>query len=242
MVVFFKFLLQLNVNRLPLHRTRKKKIKTTNLLKIGGSIEDDVLHRTLLFSAVLPSNFSNIDKIASLYNTWGEIVTNMAIFLPLTITQSEFFEDTTFVRELKINTTKYNYPTPESIYQVLRYLYKHYAYQFRYFLISSDNLYVNKYNFLDLVSNVSEHSIIYTGHPIKYGRTTYCLGDGGILLSQVTLLKLVPKLRRCEKWHSTYSWDKTLGRCMKKILNQMCTNISTDVVSDMHQQCVYYII
>ena len=221
------------MNRLPLYRTRKKKIKTMNSFKIGGTVEDN-LQRTLLFSAVLPSNFSNIDNIAAVYNTWGEVVTNMAIFLPLTTTQSDFFEDTTFVRELKINTTKYNYPTTESIYQVLRYLYKHYVYQFKYFLISSDSLYVNKYIFLDFVSNVSEHTIIYTGHSLKFGRTTYCSGDAGILLSQATLLKLVPKLRRCERWHSTYPWDKTLGRCVKKILNKMCTNISTDVVSRVY--------
>ena len=201
-------------------------------LEFTPTFEDDFQKRLLLFSAVLPTNYSELDYIASVYNTWGEVITNMAIFLPRS-TNRTIFEDNVFVRLLNDSSTTLEGPHPnhKELFQVLHYLFKNSVDDYQYFLISTDKVYINQYRFQDLLAESLPQNIQYGGLPTLFGRNTYCLGDAGILISWRTLSELVPRLSECESWKTWLSWDKTLGHCIKKTLGLTCSNWTSNEVS-----------
>ena len=149
----------------------------------------------------------------------------MAIFLSNYTNNSQLYTDRSFVTELRPET---HYPSLNEIVYVLQYLYNNYAQNYEYFLIVSDNTYINMYSFEDVVNELAQEDeeLIYAGFSNSFGLHEYCGADSGVLISVQTLSKVIENINNCIGWSKRYSWDVMLGQCLRKTLGIKCMNIS----------------
>ena len=206
-----------------LHRKHLHQLSTHHHDSITYNYQ--TLHRTSVFVSIIPSNLSRLENVFSIYNTWASTVTNMAIFISNYTNNSLLLTDHSFVTELRADTY---YPSLNEIIQVLQYLYDHYSRNYEYFLIVSDNAYVNMYSFEDVINQVvvEDEELVYAGFSKSFGLHKYCRADSGVLLSVRTLSRVIENINNCIGWSKRYSWDVMLGQCLRKTLGIKCMNIS----------------
>ncbi|XP_011405334.1 PREDICTED: chondroitin sulfate synthase 1-like [Amphimedon queenslandica] len=159
----------------------------------------------------------------------------MAVFLSNNTNNSQLYTDRSFVTELRPETY---YPSLNEIVHVLHHLYENYARNYEYFLIISDNAYVNMYSFEDVIHKLAQENeeLIYAGFSKSFGLHEFCGADSGVLISVQTLSKVIENINNCIGWSKRYYWDVMLGQCLRKTLGIKCLNISRYFLNDDQHQ------
>ena len=119
-----------------------------------------------------------------------------------------------------------------SVLNVIEYIYNNHRSQYKWFLLSSERVYVNIYSLHEISDNAGPRDIVYTGHmSLEAGETPshYCKSDAGVLLSQEGLVKLGSRLKDCAKTNGDPSWDSWLGKCINQTLGLSCFKIFSKV-------------
>ena len=174
-----------------------------------------------LFTVLLPSDESSLDSISTAALTWGRTVSRLLIFVNKD-TPSIDVPPEVQVHKL-FDSLVNNHPTTTELLQVLQYLYDYHLNDSKWFLFSSEKLYINMASFNDLINSIPEDTVYIGSSIVTVSKSiTYCTSDGGILLSQEALVKIVTQISICRKLQSLYSWDKGLGRCVSETIGSQC--------------------
>ena len=217
----------------PLHH--RNRADPPRLLPSHGSLSSSEQHlKNYLFVAILPVDDIKL-SIKSITHTWGQTVSKLAIFLPKDLEGLEVgSEETQIVKLLEPSGDSPRPPSWSDLFSVVQYMYKnHHANEYKWFLLTSERVYVNIYALHEISDNAGPRDIVYAGYTA--GEATgegppslYCRSEAGVLLSQEGLLKLGSKLSEC-RGVSGDPWDLWLGKCINQTLGLACFKIFSKV-------------
>ncbi|CAF0822110.1 unnamed protein product [Didymodactylos carnosus] len=125
------------------------------------------------------------------------------------------------------------YPPQLKGFYLIKYLYLFYGHRTSWILRLDDNAYVNLPKLIKWLKSLDKRKLLYIGQGgtgrqnenihFKNGQY-FCMGGSGVILSQMTLNKLGPKLDSCLRTVLTNHEDVEIGRCIIEHVHIRCTN------------------
>ncbi|BFY97631.1 hypothetical protein BsWGS_00671 [Bradybaena similaris] len=114
---------------------------------------------------------------------------------------------------------------------VLKYVIKKYGHDFDYYMFLSDKGYVRAENVFDMVSLISVSRHVHLGAPKGVeGGKTYCVLDGGVIISQSILSQVNASMKWCSDncHHSDQSFN--FGKCLLHVTDLECQSTAANKV------------
>lgn len=110
------------------------------------------------------------------------------------------------------------------LFCLLESVHKLYHSQYQWFFIGTDSVYLSMSCLERLLQTLgSSDTIVYMGRP--HTEKGYCMGESGIILSQVALRQVVPHLQQCLEANLS-AGDVALGACFESKLQKTCYKVS----------------
>ncbi|XP_067675284.1 chondroitin sulfate synthase 1-like isoform X2 [Haliotis asinina] len=184
----------------------------------------------LVFAGVMTTRKYLQTRADTIYKTWGKDFPGELVFF---IGTGEDL-NTSLPVVVLTNVTDEAYPPQRKSFEMLRYMAKHHGNDFHWFLRLDDDIYVNTNLLKTFLTSVNSSLHEYMGHPGLgtkkekghlglHGKTPYCLGGPGVILSGPILRQVAPHLSNCLKNPVTPHEDTELGRCVYKVTGLSCT-------------------
>lgn len=204
--------------------------------------------KIFLTIAILSSHERLFKYLPSIIETWLLTTTN-EIEIIIFLEEKSLFTDE-FIEEIFLNSisniqscffivklkhVENEYPPQKKSFYAMKFLYTFYHERTSWILRLDDNAYVNIPKLIQWLKSIDHQQPLYIGQggtgrhngpaihfpPGKY----FCMGGGGVILSQQTLGQLGPKLDQCFKSEClTNHEDVELGRCILTHVHIGCTN------------------
>ncbi|XP_050418344.1 chondroitin sulfate synthase 2 [Patella vulgata] len=171
--------------------------------------------RERLFVAVMTSK-TTIDTLGVAFNkTVQHHVTKMVFFMEE--------KGQTLPAGMSVVSFSDKYPHLVPIH-VLKYISEHYPETFDYYMFVSDRAYLRGEKLIDLVNHISVSQHVYMGFPqiMKDGSGTYCPLEGGIILSQSILSRVLAELDWCSTNCHSSDPSLNLGQCLLHSTDMNC--------------------
>ena len=184
--------------------------------------------KEVLLSVLATSTIHVQDSFYLVNSTWGENAYGWKIALGTSNWTNKVpfdGQNTFFSAECGDFLSRKPYLTPKQLFCLLKGVYNKYIFQYEWFLIATDSIYV-AINYLGRqLQKLDSTDIVYTGKP---DRNQFCAGGPGIVLSQAALKRIVPYLQSClESGNRSLevNGDKLLGTCFKNKLQKTCRKL-----------------
>ena len=210
--------------------TSFRKVKTMNLdwSPVGHkeSLQYNYQFRKAFVTAVTTSH-GHKARIETIYDTWGQDVDGVLFFMGTEEKVDNLgLEGIPVVQLPELSDHK---DETRGTYEVLKYLYEHELNSYHWFVLVSDEVYINALGLEELLNRMDSESNIYMGYPSTndFNDITYCAEGPGVILSRAALQELVQKLDQCKDEGN--NWDIELGICVNNILNAKCANGAAEV-------------
>ncbi|XP_067678266.1 chondroitin sulfate synthase 1-like [Haliotis asinina] len=195
-----------------------------------GKIQLPEISDRHIFAGVMTSRKHLQTRADAIYKTWGKDFPGELVFF---IGTGEDL-NTSLPVVVLTNVTDEAYPPQRKSFEMLRYMAKHHGNDFHWFLRLDDDVYVNTNLLKTFLTSVNSSLHEYIGHPGigarkekghlgLHGKTPYCLGGPGVILSGPILRQVAPHLSNCLKNPATPHEDTELGRCVYKVTGLSCT-------------------
>lgn len=158
-------------------------------------------------------------RLEAVYDTWGRDAVDLKFFLN---TKDELQSDGMPIVTVPRSASKWDF-----IMSVLTYVSDHLVNEYSWFVMTSDDVYLNNNGLKELFLQLNPASNLYLGQPVapvsheeKAQSFSYCNGDS-IILSQSVLTGIVKRNQLCVL-EDEVEWDHRLSICAKRILNTQC--------------------
>ncbi|XP_059474527.1 chondroitin sulfate synthase 2 [Neocloeon triangulifer] len=109
-------------------------------------------------------------------------------------------------------------------FHVLKYIADNYLDKFDYFFLVKDESYVRAFNLTEAVKRISVSEDVHIGGFMPDKETAFCSLDGGILLSNSVMQKVVEGLDWCVRNAFSDNDDDNIGRCIVHSSGQPCAS------------------
>ena len=196
-----------------------------------GMLKNDYQLQKNLIVAVVTTCFQKSD-IESIYDTWGKEVSGIKFFMGTEKALSTLGLEGIPVVQLPQLSNRERMAM--GIHEILKHLYNNDLNDYKWFVLVSDETYVNSIGLEELLNKLDPDSDVYLGLPSitteEPKDIAYCIDGPGIILSRRTLRELVEKLNNCDPRNSSIiRWDAELGKCIKLLTGSNCANGATEV-------------
>ncbi|XP_046548262.1 chondroitin sulfate synthase 1-like [Haliotis rubra] len=183
-----------------------------------------------IFAGVMTSRKHLQTRADAIYKTWGKDFPGQLVFF---IGTGEDF-NTSLPVVVLTNVSDEAYPPQRKSFEMLRYMSQHHGNDFHWFMRLDDDVYVNTDLLKTFLTSINSSLHEYMGHSglgaIKeighlglHGKTPYCLGGPGVVLSGPILRQVAPHLSGCLKNPATPHEDTELGRCIHNVTGLSCS-------------------
>ena len=205
----------------------------TKKVKVFKRSEPTLHHPKKHFLTVVVTSSILLERTAnSIMNTWGKDTPDYRIVVGTKNDGATISNLPNILKTDHDDFPAFPYLSLEEIGFVLDLVRQHYLTRYRWFFITTSNVYISIQRLRSFLTTLDPNSMLYVGNPSKHKMPKgkhYCNGGPGILLSHTALKRLEGQVTNCLNSSSKESGYVAFGKCVFSRLHRDCqlgTNVS----------------